>query len=473
MQERLSEVISYGMELGATFVDVRLQKIERTTINLIDGKGQAISGSDGGTAIRILADGAWGFASIVSMELDVLKSGVRDAYHLAKLGANHIRDPIDLYPVEPKTDDVQIKLQVDPREIPTEEKKQKLVDLHRSMKNPNKQIISSTISYADIVGKQYYQSSDGRQITLDKCITWARILVNGKDGTIRAGGREELASPYGYWVFNDNHLNEIGERLVTRVKRNLEAGQAKGGSFPAILGPPVTGVLAHEACGHLFEADLTQNGVIGTALGQTIGSPYATIIDSGVHPDGIGAFAYDDEGIEAQETKILDKGRVNALLTDREYAQKFASISARLSEEQQIVHTPSGNARAFDFRVRPLIRMRNTYFAPGDMTWEELLEPIKYGYYCTDFRGGQASLEGTFTIGVQEAYEIVDGELGKPVRGVSLSGNTLETLHGISGIAKGDVKLNPGRCGKIQAAFTGDGGPLGLRVDSINVSAEK
>jgi len=116
--------------------------------------------------------------------------------------------------------------------------------------------------------------------------------------------------------------------------------------------------------------------------------------------------------------------------------------------------------------------MRNTYFDLGDFSWEELLEGIKFGYYLVDFRGGQASPEGTFTVGVQEAYEIVNGELGDPVRGVSISGNTLKTLHGISGAGKDGFSLNPGRCGKGQTAFTGDGGP-NIRVDSITVSGEK
>jgi len=33
---------------------------------------------------------------------------------------------------------------------------------------------------------------------------------------------------------------------------------------------------------------------------------------------------------------------------------------------------PTGNARAFNFNDEPLIRMRNTYISPGDMTDEEL-----------------------------------------------------------------------------------------------------
>jgi TldD protein len=73
------------------------------------------------------------------------------------------------------------------------------------------------------------------------------------------------------------------------------------------------------------------------------------------------------------------------------------------------------------------------------------------------FRGGQANLDGTFQVGVQEAYEIVNGEVGKPVRNASISGNTLETLLKVDAVGE-DFELWPGRCGKGQTAFTCDGG---------------
>ncbi len=473
IQEKLSEAIPFGKQLGASFVELRSLFIDRTMINLMDGKGKAVHGLDGGTAIRVLADGAWGFVSVVGAELDakILKNGIKDAFSLAKLAAAHSPEPVELYPVDPLQDVSKIQFQTDPREIPTSEKKDKLVDLHKTVVKADKRIRSSTISYVDITGTHYYQNSDDVEITMDKCITWGMVNANGKDGPIRAGGREEIASPSGYHIFNDAHLTEVADLLTQRVIRTLEAKPAKGGEFPAILSPPVAGVFAHEACGHLFEADLTENGCIGTALGQKIGSESATIVDDGIIEDGIGSYAYDDEGIPAQHTVILDQGRVNALLTNREYAQKFQKINEKL--ETKIECFPSGNARAFDFRVPPIIRMRNTYFGAGDLSWEELLEPIKFGYWFVHFRGGQASLEGTFTVGIQEAYEIVNGEIGDPVRGASISGNTLEALHGISGATKiSDFVMHPGRCGKGQTAFTGDGGTR-LRVDKINVAGEE
>ena len=66
------------------------------------------------------------------------------------------------------------------------------------------------------------------------------------------------------------------------------------------------------------------------------------------------------------------------------------------------------------FRVEPIIRMRNTYMAPRDHSFEELIEGVKFGYYFKSFRGGQANLDGTFQVGIQEGYEIVKGEIGAP-----------------------------------------------------------
>jgi TldD protein len=104
---------------------------------------------------------------------------------------------------------------------------------------------------------------------------------------------------------------------------------------------------------------------------------------------------------------------------------------------------------------------------PKDYSFEELVEGIKAGYYFKSFRGGQANLDGTFQVGIQEAYEIVNGELGEPVRNASISGNTLETLLKVDAVGK-DFELWPGRCGKGQTAFICDGGPH-IRVKEVLV----
>jgi len=138
-----------------------------------------------------------------------------------------------------------------------------------------------------------------------------------------------------------------------------------------------------------------------------------------------------------------------------------------LETAQKFNAEPSGNARAEDFRVEPIIRMRNTYMAPRDQTLEELIEGIQFGYFFKSFRGGQANVDGTFQVGIQEGNEIVKGEIGEPVRNASISGNTLETLFKVDAVGK-DFELGAGRCGKGQTAFVCDGGPH-IRVKEVMV----
>jgi len=222
-----------------------------------------------------------------------------------------------------------------------------------------------------------------------------------------------------------------------------------------VLGPNVVGVFVHEAFGHLAEADLAlSGGVLSNNLGKKIASDLVTFYDDGTINGAFGSFRYDDEGVPAQKTLLIKDGVVTGLMHNRETAKKFNV-------------EPTGNARAEDFRVEPIIRMRNTFMAPRDYSFEELVADIRSGYYFKSFRGGQANIDGTFQVGIQEAYEIVNGELGEPVRNASISGNTLETLFKVDAVGK-DFELWPGRCGKGQTAFICDGGPH-IRVREVTV----
>ncbi|MDO8056859.1 MAG: metallopeptidase TldD-related protein, partial [Candidatus Hermodarchaeota archaeon] len=136
-----------------------------------------------------------------------------------------------------------------------------------------------------------------------------------------------------------------------------------------------------------------------------------------------------------------------ALLTDREYA---------LRTDTKV----SGSARAQDYRFIPLIRMRNTYFERGDWKDEELFDGIDFGYYCCTVGGGQAEMNASFQVGIQEAYEIVEGKVGDSVTNMSISGIATEALLKIEGVGNAAFDFGVGRCGKGQAAFVSDGGPL-------------
>ena len=299
----------------------------------------------------------------------------------------------------------------------------------------DRRVKSCTVDYIDLTGTSYFVNSEGTSIEQDKLYVWARITASALNEGVFTFSREEIGSTAGYEVFDEQPPEDLGEKVAKRAVEQLSAKSLKGGKFPVVLGPNVVGVFVHEAFGHLAEADLAlSGGVLAGNMGKKIGSDLVTFYDDGTVEGSFGAFKYDDEGVQTQKTLLIKDGVVAGLMHNRETAQKFNA-------------EPTGNARAEDFRVEPIIRMRCTYMQPRDHSFEELVENVKQGYYFKSFRGGQANLDGTFQVGIQEGYEIVNGEVGAPVRDASISGNTLETLHKVDAVGK-DFLLDPGRCGK-------------------------
>jgi len=434
-------------KFGAQYAEARAQKMVKTMLTLKEERVEAAKqGIESGVALRVLVNGTWGFASVGSLDQTILEGAVSDACKMAKMASSHLKKPIKLSDTKVVTDRVRSKPKKNPADISMEDKIKTAMTVNKTGLGYDKRIKSFTIDYLDLMGTSYFANSDGSSIEQDKLYVWARIAGSALNEGIFTFSREELGSTAGYEVFDEVSPEDLGEKVAKRAIEQLGAKSLKGGTFPVVLGPNVVGVFVHEAFGHLAEADLAlSGGVLADNLGKKIGSDLVTFYDDGTIVGSFGAFKYDDEGVQTQKTLLIKDGVVAGLMHNRETAQKFNA-------------QPTGNARAEDFRVEPIIRMRCTYMEPRDHSFEELVENVKQGFYFKSFRGGQANLDGTFQVGIQEGYEIVNGEIGAPVRDASISGNTLETLNKVNGVGK-DFLLDPGRCGKGQTAFICDGGP--------------
>jgi len=434
-------------KFGAEYAEIRAQKLSKTMFTMKEGRVEAAKqGIENGVALRVLVGGAWGFASVGSLDSDALANAISDACAMAKAASHRLKSPIKLAETKVLEDHVRAKPKKKPSEISIEEKMETASLTNKVALSSDKRIKSCTIDYLDLTGTSYFANSDGSYIEQDKLYVWSRLTASALQSGVYTFSREEIGSTAGYEVFDQETPEVVGKRLAERAVRQLKAKPPRGGKFPVVLGPNVVGVFVHEAFGHLAEADIAlSGGVLANILGQRIASEVVTFCDDGTVNGAFGSFKYDDEGVPAQKTFLVKDGVIAGLMHNRETARKFNA-------------EPTGNARAEDFRTEPIIRMRNTYMVPGDRTLEELLEDAISGYYFKSFRGGQANLDGTFQVGVQEAYEIVKGEIGEPVRDASFSGNTLETLLKVHAAGK-DFELWPGRCGKGQTAFICDGGP--------------
>jgi len=456
VKDLLTKLTNIAADQGASYAEARAQQLTKTSLTLKEERVEAAKqGIESGVAIRVLVNGAWGFASVGSLDTAVLKKAVMDACGMAKLASARLKTPIKLAPAKTVEDKVLSKPKKNPQDIAMEDKIKTALTITKTSLSYNNQIKSCGVDYMDLMGISTFVNSEGTHIEQDKLYVWSRITASAQTNGVFTFSREEVGSTSGYELFDEQTPEELGKKVAERAIQQLTAKQPKGGKFPVVLGPNVVGVFVHEAFGHLAEADLAlSGGLLASHMGKRIGSNLVTFYDDGTLPGAFGAFKYDDEGIPTQKTLLIKDGVVTGLMHNRDTAQKFNT-------------QPTGNARAEDFRVEPIIRMRCTYMAPRDQTFEDLLEGVKEGYYFKSFRGGQASLEGTFQVGIQEGYEIKNGEIGEAVRNASISGNTLETLHKVDAVGK-DFGLDPGRCGKGQTAFICDGGPH-IRLSEVGV----
>lgn len=457
MEDILNKIINIASQrFSVDYAEARIQRISKTYITLKERRIEtAKEGLESGVAIRVLLKGAWGFASTCILTMENLENALAEACKMAIAASRQIKTPIEIAETKAIKDRVRVKPRKNPAQIPIEEKISDLSGIAKTILNYDSRICGCTIDYLDLVGTNYFMNSRGTYIEQDTLYVWSRVTATAREANILTFSREEIGSTAGYEIFDTNHPENIGEKTAERAINQLKAKPPKGGRYPVVLGPNVVGVFVHEAFGHLAEADLTLSGsVLMDKLGEKIASENVTIYDDGTIYGAFGSFRYDDEGVPSQRTLLVKDGVVVNLMHNLETAKKFNT-------------EPTGNARAESFRYAPIVRMRNTFLEPKDYSFEELLEDVKFGYYLKSFRGGQANLNGTFQVGIQEAYEIIHGEIGALVRDVSISGNTLETLFQVDAVGK-DFELSPGRCGKGQTAFVSDGGPH-IRVREVVV----
>ena len=443
----MEEVVRRAEELGAQFADVRYYRAE--TLALTSSEARELVSNYGvseGYAVRALVGGGWGYYSGTELGGEAAERAVASSPRTGSVR-------VALLP--PKRDRVVVRERAPLSKSPAEV----LADLRKLKEevfSRDARVRSVTVSYSYAHYRKSYVSSDGRDVELEYSVHRLAVTATAREGDVVASAYEGVSTLLGYplEVFD---VNKVVDTVIRRLRNQLAGIHPKPGEYPVVLSPEVAGVFAHEALGHLAEADLAVDGILSRLKGKKIARDFVNVSDAPSldDPMAIGFVPYDDEGVEGREVKIIEGGVVKEFMTDRSYA-------AALGLE------PTGNGRAEDFRSSVLIRMRNTFFKPGDMRLEELLEGVKEGFLMSSVMGGQTSPDGTFQFGIQEGYHVVNGEVREPLRTTGIAGYTIETIANIDGVSR-DFGVRPGVCGKSgQSVFVSTGGPY-VRVSRLKV----
>jgi len=432
-------------KIDADYADIRYEKMKETMI-VFNGKELSRIGSDttDGYVLRVLKDG--GLASVAFTRITDAEQAVKRACENACLISRNIKHPVEFAKTEVVDDTFTPELDEDPRNISIDEKLEQTRN-YNSIPLQHKEIIMTNVRYQEVIREKYFLSTEGSKVKEDLITTMIGGMITSKDGSLLQNVRASVGGSTGFAKLRNRE--EVFEQKAELAVDLLRAKPVAAGVYNVILNPSMAGLFTHEAFGHFSEADLIEDSPTmreKMRIGATLGNDVLSIIDDPTVAGQLGFYKYDDEGVKARKTPLLQNGILVGRLHSRRTAASFRELL-------------SGHCIAEDYRFAPIIRMGNIFIQPGTKTLDELLAELGDGLYILDSKGGQTSGEN-FTFGAQYAYSVKNGNQGELIRDINISGNLYKTLKDITAVGDDLVLCEIGGCGKGQINIrSSHGGP--------------
>lgn len=450
MDADFSKVLRRALANGGEYADLYMEKTSPAALFLEDGKVEkVVSGFEVGAGLRVII----GLKTIYAYTNDLGEAALmRLADSVARACGKGAQDTvIDLRVKKPTVDYVI----VEPPETVGIERKLALVKAaDASARGFDPRVSQVTVIYRDTAQEVTLAASDGTLAHDLRYYTLCAVNAVSRDGDMVQTGYESAGGNIGFEIFRDTTPESLGAKAASRAVMMLSARKAPGGRMPVVLSSEAGGTMVHEAVGHGLEADLAQNGlsVYSGRIGEAIGSPLVTVVDDATIPNKRGSFRFDDEGVEAQKTVLVENGVLKGFMYDRLTAMKDSASS-------------TGNGRRDSYQSRPIPRMTNTLIAPGSSDPADIIKACDKGLLVRKMGGGQVNtVNGDFVFEVGEGYIIENGQVCEPVRGATLVGNGPAVLKGITMVGT-DLGYSIGTCGK-----DGQGAPVADAQPTLFIS---
>lgn len=269
-----------------------------------------------------------------------------------------------------------------------------------------------------VFNSEHINSSDIKRLTKISVNSIAQDGEKTEEGINFFGGQDDKE------LYDDIYLKQIGAKASKMALSLLKSIPCPSGTMPVVIGNGIGGILIHESCGHLLEANMTNidTKVFINNNDKIIANPCLNVSDDPTLCNKWGSFYYDDEGYKTFKTKLIENGKLKSLLYDTAGANIL-----RIKDHC--------NSRRESYRYEGTPRMSNTFIENGTDSLTEIFKDINKGIYAKSFMGGNVDIEGNFNFAFKEAYLIENGKVSYPVKGGILIGNAKEILFEIDKIA--------------------------------------
>lgn len=425
--------------------DNRVQRIQLTNGNVSHNS----FGSKKGVSARAYKNGAWGFASSSVVDSSSISQIIKEA----KFNANYLDHKLHKsdHGFKPTATQASDKWSAQHEKLTVKDKIDflKNVDAYLIKTYPDLKARDTILHSLDIEKNLVTSEGSSSYSMLPRATVYVSLTIEKHNEPY------QIFIPYYGFGASKNRAAElvdlqrlIDENYLHLVKKS-EGVYPQAGYKECILDSKIAGILVHEAIGHTTEADLVQSGSIaGQYLNKKIASELISVVDF-AHSTAEGTCMVpvyiDDEGTEAQDTVIIEKGILKSFMHNKESAQSFGV-------------EPTGHARAFEYSDEPLIRMRNTAILAGESRLKQMISSIEDGYYLIQSSNGQADSTSEFMFGVVLGYEIKNGKIANGLKDITISGVATDVLQSVSMVSD-DMEWMVGFCGKKQLMTVSMGGP--------------
>lgn len=443
MIEKLQQEITRLMGLGATYVDTRWYPLEEQNYLLMwNGNLKTTASSrESGVGTRVLYKGAWGFSA--SSDLSNLSALYEKAFDNARIAAERVTFPVRLAEKDAVDAQFESPCQINPFDIPLANK----VSFLRTMDEKlNQEGVEQRIGNLNFMRKKIvFLDSEGSQI--EKLITevFSTLQVSGRDADgvsherkFRLGRQGESR---GWESIDMDTFSKNAERIVKELNQVLVADNCPKDNRSVILLPGIMFLQTHETIGHALELDRILGYELAYAGGSFVtlddfgklryGSEKLTARTNATLPNSPGSFGFDDDGVPAKNTILIDKGILVGAITGRQMVEE-ANAKAR----KRIFLESGGANRATTFYRVPIERMTNINIDPGDDgTLDDIVAGTEKGIILDGDRSWSiGSNREQFHFGEEIGWLVEDGQITEVVKNPTHKGDTLKFWNALSAV---------------------------------------
>ena len=429
MKDKLKGTIDYLKSKGVAYGDIRYVHAESESIRVTNETVDTLSKNiDQGFGIRVIGNGAWGFASSSICTVAEMRKVANRAINVALASAMTKKLDVRLAEAEPQIGTYATPFVTDPFAVRLGQKIDLLLKVNDILKKDARiKVAESGMTF--VRSHQVFCATDGAVIEQDIMHSgagYAAVAVDDSEVQKRSypnshGGDFQTG---GYEVIERMNLLEHAERVREEAIALLAAPPLPAGRHDIIIGGSQMALQVHESCGHPAELDRVLGTEISLAGGSFLqldqlnklqyGAKIVNIVADATVPGGLGTFGYDDEGIPAQRDFLIRDGLFVGYLTSRETAPVIG-------------RTSNGTMRADGWNRIPLIRMTNINLEPGEVEFDDLVADTQGGLLLeTNKSWSIDDRRLNFQFGVEIAWDIEHGRKGKLYKNALYTGITPE-----------------------------------------------